>query len=148
MLTIKMSAVMAQFRKSSVSPMKMQTWIEKDEISPSDVLKTSSHFPPTWHDARGGGWSYFSCVRIQCWKKKVLWLQWLKNMLLCHGPILCGRTGLHFGPIQLSVHHKLKISTGWKQLFIPVKIFNVENILAHEFMSYSRMGGVETQLPK
>jgi len=26
--TIKMSAVMAQFRKSSVSPMKMQIWIE------------------------------------------------------------------------------------------------------------------------
>lgn len=99
-LTIKISAVMAQFRKSSVSPIKMHTWRKEEEKEVClVVLIRNIQFvvQKMWSQKR----------RVQifllCVGNSLLWLLWLKNMLLCCGPIIHGVAGLHFGPIELSI---------------------------------------------
>lgn len=87
------------------------------------------------HPCREGGWRYF----YECRAEKVLWLQRLKNMLLCQDSVLCGCAGLHFGLTELSID-----PISWKPKQHGNNCLFLSRILQcrkHRFMCYFTAGG-------
>lgn len=94
---------MAQLRKSSVSPMKMQTFIiivkKKKGKSVLWSLKSPLH-ERAKSKAKRGGCRYFYRV----WEIHCFGCCGLKTCDYVSGPIMCRVAGFHFGATELNIH--------------------------------------------